>query len=231
MNATTAIPAHTLVHKTATGQFWHLEQKPGEFLRTKAPADLLTACGRRLGRLDMVEAQPVESISSKYDLCESCVRKAARDQKAWLPAKNSLELERLQRRTADRIAKGEDGIQCATGERDHDGWFPDAAIKKPRPPQRQEEALQQAAQQCGSRLFGMCPAARDCALAAMARDERKGIWGGIPAWALREARRKGPEALEELLQAAAAVIESDLDNDVDDVALTENNVRGRQLVA
>lgn len=233
MNATkTAIPAGTLVHKTTTGQFWHLEQKPGEFLRTKAPADLLTACGRRLGRLDMVEAQPVESISSPYDLCETCVRKAAQDPKAWLPAKNSLELERLQRRTADRIANGEDGIQCATGERDHDGWFPDPAIKKPQSPQRQEEALQQAAQQCGSRLFGMCPAARDCALAAMARGDEKGIWGGIPAWALREARRKGPKALEELLQAAAAAIESDLDNDVDDdVAQTENNIRGRQLVA
>lgn len=234
MSATkTAISAGTLVHRTMTGQFWHLEQKPGEFLRAKTPADLLTACGRRLGRFDMVEAQPVESISSLYGVCESCVRKAAQDPKAWLPAKNSLELERLQRSIADRIENGEDGIQCATGERDHDGWFPDSAIKRPQSSQRREEALEQAAQQCGSRLFGMCPAAKDCALAAMARGEEKGIWGGVPAWALREARRKGPEALEELLQAAEVALENALDNDdVDDVPLmTENNVRGRQLVA
>ena len=220
MNAAkTATPARTLVHKTATGQFWHLERKPGEFLRAKTPADLLTACGRRLGRFDMVEAQPLAEIAT-YDLCDGCRRKVAQSD-SWLPAAESVELARLQRRVADSIAAGGEGIQCAGSWMwDGDTWFPGTSVKKPYPARRQPAALQEAAQRCGSQQKGLCPIARDCALAAMARGEESGVWGGIPAWALRDARRKGPEALEELLHGAAEALGS---SDVVDDVVSDNN--------
>lgn len=230
MNAPKSTPAGELVHKTGPGTYWHLEQKPGTFVR-KQPSYLVTKCGRRLGRWNMVTPQPLASTPA-YDVCEGCRRKAAEDpETAWLPDEESGELARLTRGIANRIASSEDGVQCATGERAPIGWAPNSASKKPRTPQGQKEALSRAAHQCGSRLFGMCPIARECALAATARGDEAGIWGGIPAWALREARRKGPGALEELLQAAKAVLEGDLDNDVDDVSLTGDNIHGRQLVA
>jgi hypothetical protein len=201
----TAAPAEVLGHKTTTGQYWHLEQKPGEFLGTMPPADLLTACGRTLGRLDMVEAQPLAEIAT-YDVCEGCRRKAA-ESASWLPAAESPELARLQRSIADRIEAGAEGIQCAGASMwDGDGWFPGTAVKKPYPARRQPAALRRAAQRCGSREQGLCPIARDCALAAMARGEESGVWGGIPAWALRDARSKGPEALDELLRGASTAL-------------------------
>lgn len=231
MNAPKSTPAGELMHKTGPGTYWHLEQKPGTFVR-KQPAYLVTKCGRRLGRWNMVTPQPLASTPT-YDVCEGCRRKATEDpETAWLPNEESGELARLTRSVANRIDAGEDGIQCATGERNPAGFSPNSASRKPRTTQGQKKALAGAARQCGSALFGSCPIARECALAATARGDEAGIWGGIPAWALREARRQGPEALKELLEAAAAVLESDLDHDVDDVPLmTKNNVRGRQLVA
>lgn len=218
----TSVSTDTLGHKTTTGHYWHLEKKPGEFLGTTPPADLLAACGRTLGRFDMVEAQPLAEIAT-YDVCEGCRRKVAQSD-SWLPDAESVELVRLQRRIADRIEEGAEGIRCASSSMwDGDGWFPGTSVKKPYPARRQPAALQEAAQRCGSQQKGLCPIARDCALAAMARGEESGVWGGIPAWALRDARRKGPEALEELLRGAAEALTNS--NGGDDVASDDNTTR------
>lgn len=89
---------------------------------------------------------------------------------------------------------------CADGTRDPEGWFP-AKSSRPRDAKRQRLSLAEASRQCSSELFGPCPVRELCAQAAIARGEQDGIWGGLPAWVLRQLR-KNPSQLAEMFRAA-----------------------------
>lgn len=102
-------------------------------------------------------------------------------------------------RTEVRI--GAEGF-CAVGDQDPEGWFPD--VEWPSHPDVQQKSLEEAAGQCSSDLFGVCPVREACALAALNRGEQYGVWGGLPGWALHKIRRaRGSKVREVLVELGA----------------------------
>ena len=90
---------------------------------------------------------------------------------------------------------------CTDGTRDPEGWFP-PKTSRPRDVADQRLSLALASRQCSSELFGPCPVRELCALAAMARGEAHGIWGGLPAWVLRGLRNKSVLRLRAMFRRA-----------------------------
>lgn len=76
---------------------------------------------------------------------------------------------------------------CASGEQHPDKWFPPLS-SRPRDAKGQRKSLGEASRQCSSEEFGPCPVRELCAETAIARGELHGIWGGLPAWVLRQPR-------------------------------------------
>lgn len=61
-----------LGHKTRDGAFWHIDASP------KSEASYVrTACGRRLGRWNLVAPRPISSLLVD-DMCVGCLRKVTK---------------------------------------------------------------------------------------------------------------------------------------------------------
>lgn len=111
---------------------------------------------------------------------------------------------------------------CVRGEQHPDEWFPSIS-SRPRDAKGQRRSLGEASRQCSSEQFGPCPVRELCAETAIARGELHGIWGGLPAWVLRQLRRNPRPLLAMFRAADAAAAEMAAAERAAEAAETEHN--------